>query len=297
MSIRSIVERSRAWGRDQAASLTHGQRWTSALALGLAGVMLVAGMPSNVRVIAAPPTKDVYVAPPLVPVVAPPVVPVAPPLAYDPPVVKREPSPEPPPEPEFTPPPPTLHSCATDEGNLVIFDGPDLPVPVFATMVEQFTAIQAQYEEMTGQPLGVDLASVAATIGQCTDALPNVPALVTISVLLNQVYDALEAAGVPPIDLPNPPVVSLPDVPAPLRPVLAAMSPVFLPVCTGIPFFGVGVGVGGALALAPIADGLLPFPMSEVMPYLWPVRALCSLLIAYAPEAEAVPATGKPTAR
>lgn len=286
MSIGSIFGRVRSWGRDQVGSLTSGQRWTSALAILLAVSMLAIGMPTNVRVIAAPPR--IVVPPPTIVVDVPPApTPFIPPVSFVQPPVVEPPAEEPPkPEPGFTPPGPTLHACATDEM---------IGAPVFGPLAEQLAPIQAQYEEATGQPLGVDLVSVAMFVGQCTDALPNVPALVTISVLLNQVYDALEAAGVPPIDLPNPPVVSLPDVPAPLRPVLAAMSPVFVPVCTGIPFFGVGVGVGGALALAPIAEGLLPFPMSEVMPYVWPVRALCSLLIAYAPEpaAAAVPAAGK----
>jgi hypothetical protein len=293
MSIGAIFGRARSWVSGQFRSLTRGQRWTSALAIGLAVVMLLAGMPSNIRVIAAPPTAQL---PPVVIAQPPaPPVPFIPPAPVVLPSVFTPPTTEPPkPEPEFTPPAPVAPTCATDDGNLVVFDGPDLPAPVFANSVEQLTAIQAQYEEMTGQPLGIDLASVMATVGQCTDALPNVPALITVSVLLNQVYDALEAAGVPPIDLPEPPVVDIPDVPAPLRPVLSALAPVVLPACTGVPFFGVTVGIGGAFGLLPIADGLLPIPTSEILPYLWPVRALCRLLTQYAPPPEPAAATAKP---
>ena len=286
MSVATIVGRVRSLGRDQLGSMTSGQRWTSALAIGLAVVMLLAGMPSNVRVIAAPPTRQL---PPVV--IAQPQAPQVP-FIPPPPVVLPSVAPppeegEPPkPEPEFTPPAPTLHACATDEM---------IGAPVFATAAEQLAPIQSAYEEATGQPLGVDLVSVALVLGQCTDALPNVPALVTISVLLNQVYDALEAAGVPPIDLPEPPVVDIPDVPAPLRPVMSALAPVVLPACTGVPFFGVTVGIGGAFGLLPVADGLLPIPTSEILPYMWPVRALCRLLTQYAPPPEpAAAAIAKP---
>jgi hypothetical protein len=277
MSVGTIVGRVRSLGRAQVASMTSGQRWTSTLAIGLAVVMLLAGMPSNIRVIAAPPTAQL---PPIV-IAQPP----APPIPFIPPAPVVLPSVAPPPEeieppkpePEFTPPPPGVHACLTDEM---------IGVPVFAQLAEQLRPIQAQYEAATGQPLGVDLVSVALVLGQCTDALPNVPALVTISVLLNEVYDALEAAGVPPIDLPEPPVVDIPDVPAPLRPVLSALAPVVLPACTGVPFFGVTVGIGGAFGLLPVADGLLPVPTSEILPYMWPVRALCRLLTQYAPPPE-----------
>jgi hypothetical protein len=285
MSVGTIVGRVRSLGRDQLAAMTSGQRWTSTLAIGLAVVMLLAGMPSNVRVIAAPPTAQL---PPVV-IAQPPALPVPfiPPAPVVLPSVAPPPEVEPPkPEPEFTPPAPGVQPCLTDEM---------IGVPVFAQLAEQLRPIQAQYEATTGQPLGVDLVSVALVLGQCTDALPNVPALITVSVLLNQVYDALEAAGVPPIDLPQPPVVDIPDVPAPLRPVLSALAPIALPACTGVPFFGVTVGIGGAFGLLPIADGLLPIPTSEILPYLWPVRALCRLLTQYAPPPEpAAAAIAKP---
>ena len=284
MSVGTIVGRVRSLARDQLGSMTSGQRWTSGLAIGLSAVMLVAGMPSNVRVIAAPPSATL---PPIV--VAPPPAPPAPFVPPAPVVLPSTftpPEPEPPkPEPDFTPPAPGVHACLTDEM---------IGVPAFAQLAEQLRPIQAQYEEATGQPLGVDLVSVALFVGQCTDALPNVPALVTVSILLNQVYDALEAAGVPPIDLPEPPVVDIPDVPEPLRPVLAALAPTVLPACTGVPFFGVSVGIGGAFGLLPIADGLLPVPTSEILPYMWPVRALCRLLTQYAPPPEPAAAIAKP---
>lgn len=278
MSIRSIVERSRAWGRDQIGTLTHGQRWTSALALGLAVVMLVAGMPSNVRVIATPPR--IVVPPPtiVVDVPPPPLQPFVPSAPFVSPSVAPPPV-APPPRGDDgpTPPPVTPASCSFDEG---------LPAPITMTAVEQLTAAQAAYEEATGTPLGVDLASVVAFAGGCTDALPEAEALITVAEALTQIYEALEASGVPPIDLPEPPVVSLPEIPAPLQPILRALAPITLPLCGG---------VSTALALAPVAASLLPFPSTEILPYLWPVRALCGLLVAYAPapEAAAVPAAGK----
>ncbi len=286
MSIGGIFGRARSWVSGQFGSLTRGQRWTSTLAIGLAVVMLLAGMPSNIRVIAAPPTAKlppvVIAQPPAIPVPFIPPAPIVLPSVAPPPEEVEPPKPEP----EFTPPAPVAATCATDEM---------IGVPVFAQLAEQLRPIQEQYEAATGEPLGVDLVSVALVLGQCTDALPNVPALITVSVLLNQVYDALEAAGVPPIDLPEPPVVDIPDVPAPLRPVLSALAPVALPACTGVPFFGVTVGIGGAFGLLPVADGLLPIPTSEILPYLWPVRALCRLLTQYAPPPEpAAAAIAKP---
>lgn len=277
MNIGSVFGRARSWIGGQFGSLTRGQRWTSAIAMLVAVAMISIGMPSNVRVIAAPPI--VVPQPPTVvpPPIAPPVPFVRPVVSFGPDVIVK-PAPPEKPEPPFTPPPPTVHPCLTDE---------TIGIPVFATLAEQLAPIQASYQEATGQPLGVDLVSVMLTLGQCTDALPNVPALITIAAALNEVYDMLEAAGVPPVQLPDdPPVVSLPDIPEPLQPVLGALAPIALPACAGVQFFGVTIGVNGVFGLMPLADGLLPFPTAEIMPYLWPARAVCALLVAYAPEPE-----------
>lgn len=281
MSIRSILERSRAWGWDQVASLTPGQRWTSALALGLAVVMLVAGMPSNVRVVAAPP-PIVVAPPPTVGSAPPPVHPIVPPATFIPPASPVPPPHEPPAgDGGGSPPTPIDVNRCLAAAPLNFFTYPE-PVAAVgagptATAVEQLEVAQATYEEATGQPLGVDLASVVAFAAGCSDALPSADALVAVAEALAQIYDALEAAGVPPIDLPDPPVVSLPEVPEPLQPVLAALAPATLFTCGGI---------STALALTPVAGALLPFPSSEILPYLWPVRALCGLLTAYAPPPE-----------
>jgi len=263
-TMRALTNRLFSKTREHLRVMTSGERWTAALALGLALVMITIGLPSNTRVIAAPPVQHsappavVEAVPPMLPpvVVPPPVVPVA----YVPPERPFR-------EPELPKPSPhrPAAGCSFDAG---------MPVPIAATTVEQLKSIQDSYEEGTGMATPVNLASVVAFAGGCTDALPEAEVLVQAADALRQVYSALEAAGVPTIDLPDPPVVSLPEIPKQLDPVMAGLAPAILPICGG---------VSTALALAPAAGTLLPFPSSEWLPYLWPARAVCARFNVYQP--------------
>jgi len=242
--------------------------------LGLAVLMVTVGLPDNTRVIAAPP-----VLPPIVvPAPAPPIDLPAPVLL--PPLAPLPPAPEfpPPREPDFKPPVPVNVNHCWSGAPLGFFAYPE-PIPSTlsgptAQLVAQAGALQRTYEATTGQPLGVDLPAMIAFATACSDALPNADALVALAKTLSDLYAALAAAGVPPIDLPAPPVVPLPAIPGPLQPVIGGIAPAVLPICDGL---------STVLALSPIAFNLLPFPSSEALPYLWPARATCALFRAYAP--------------
>lgn len=276
--MRHLVAGPLSWGRDHLGTLTSGQRWTSGLALVMAGVMLTAGMPSNVRIIARPP-KDVALPPPAV--VAPPALPPAftPPIAFAPPaapVVRPPARPSDEEDPHEGPTPVDVDHCMAALPFIATYPPPVTAVgaPIAGAAVEQARVVQTTYEETTGRPLGIDLPAVIAFATGCSDALPNADLLVEVAALLTQIYEALEAAGVPPINLPEAPVVSLPEIPAPLEPVVAALAVAGLPLCGG---------VSSVLALTPIAGELLPFPSSELLAYAWPVRAVCALFSPYQP--------------